>query len=52
MDRNKSAYKLKGIPPVLWINLEADTDRRKHMEDQFTEWEIEDHTRISGIDPS
>lgn len=50
MDRNKSAYKLKGIPPVLWINLEADTDRRKHMEDQFTEWEIEDHTRISGID--
>ncbi len=50
MDRNKSAYKLKGIPPVLWINLEADTDRREHMEDQFTEWEIEDHTRISGID--
>ena len=50
MDRNKSAYKLKGIPPVLWINLEADTDRRKHMEDQFAEWEIEDHTRISGID--
>ena len=50
MDRNKSAHKLKGIPPVLWINLEADTDRRKHMEDQFTEWEIEDHTRISGID--
>ena len=50
MDRNKSAYKLKGIPPVLWINLEADTDRRKHMEDQFVEWEIEDHTRISGID--
>ena len=50
MDRNKSAYKLKGIPPVLWINLEADTDRRKHMEDQFAEWEVEDHTRISGID--
>ena len=50
MDRNKSTHKLKGIPPVLWINLEADTDRRKHMEDQFTEWEIEDHTRISGID--
>lgn len=50
MDKNKSAYKLKGIPPVLWINLDADTERRKHMEDQFAYWEIENHTRIAGID--
>jgi len=50
MDKNKSAYKLKGIPPVLWINLDSDTQRRQHMENQFKYWEIENHTRISGID--
>ena len=50
MERNKSAYKLKGIPPVLWINLDGDEERQKHMEDQFADWEITDHTRISGID--
>mgnify|MGYP001217807435 FL=1 len=50
MERNKSAYKLKGIPPVLWINLDGDEERQKHMEEQFADWEITDHTRISGID--
>ena len=49
-ERNRSASKLKGIPPVLWINLDADVERREHMESQFKDWEIKDHTRISGID--
>lgn len=50
MDKNKSAYKLKNIPPVLWINLDSDNHRRQHMENQFKYWEIENHTRISGVD--
>ena len=49
-ERNRSAHKLKGIPPVLWINLDADVHRREHMESQFRDWEIENHTRIAGID--
>ena len=50
MERNRSASKLKGIPPVLWLNLDADMHRREHMESQFKHWEIENHTRIAGID--
>tara|TARA_Y100001970_G_scaffold291279_1_gene427833 strand:+ start:1590 stop:2402 length:813 start_codon:yes stop_codon:yes gene_type:complete len=50
MDKNKSAYKLAGLPKVLWINLDRFPDRKKYMEDQFNYWNIEDHHRISGID--
>lgn len=50
MDKNKSAYKLKGIPHIYWLNLDADTHRREYMENQFKYWEIENHTRISGYD--
>lgn len=50
MDKNKSAYKLKGIPNIYWLNLDSDLDRRKYMEAQFQYWEIENHTRISGYD--
>ena len=49
-ERNRSASKLKGLPPVLWINLDADVHRREHMETQFKDWEITNHTRIVGID--
>jgi GR25 family glycosyltransferase involved in LPS biosynthesis len=49
-DKNKSAFKLKGLPPVYWLNLDSDTHRREYMEDQFKYWEIENHTRISGYD--
>ena len=49
-DKNKSAFKLKGLPHVYWLNLDADVERRKYMEDQFAYWEIENHTRISGYD--
>ena len=49
-DKNKGAFKLKCMPHIYWINLDADTDRREYMENQFKYWEIEDHTRIEGID--
>ena len=50
LDKNKGAFKLKGMPHIYWINLDADTDRREYMENQFEYWEIENHTRIDGID--
>ncbi len=49
-DKNKSAHKLKGLPKIYWLNLDADTHRRDYMESQFRYWEIENHTRISGFD--
>jgi hypothetical protein len=50
LDKNKSAFKLKGIPHIYWLNLDADVHRREYMEQQFKYWEIENHTRISGFD--
>ena len=50
LDKNKSAYKLKSIPRIYWLNLDSDTHRREYMEKQFNYWEIENHTRISGFD--
>ena len=50
MDKNKSAHKLKGLPPIYCINLDDKTDRWQYMEDQFKYWEIEDYTRISAYD--
>ncbi len=50
MDKNKSVYKLKNLPLVLWLNLDSDLHRREYMESQFKYWEIENHTRISGYD--
>lgn len=50
MDKNKSAYKLDSITPILWLNLDADEHRRQHMESQFDYWQITNHTRISGFD--
>ena len=50
LDKNKSAQKLKGIPHIYWINLDDKEDRAKYMEEQFTYWEIENHTRISAYD--
>jgi hypothetical protein len=50
MDKNKSAFKLKDLPHIYWLNLDADTERREYMENQFKYWEIENHTRISGYD--
>jgi GR25 family glycosyltransferase involved in LPS biosynthesis len=50
MDKNKSAYKLKGLPPIYYLNLDEQPERSKYMEDQFKYWEIENYTRISAYD--
>ena len=50
MDKNKSAFKLKGLPHIYWLNLDSDEDRKEYMENQFKYWEIENHTRIAGYD--
>jgi len=50
MDKNKSTHKLQGLPAIYWLNLDADTDRRFYMEEQFKYWNVNNHTRISGYD--
>ena len=50
MEKNKSVYKLKGLPPIYWLNLDSDEHRRMYMEAQFKYWELDNHTRISGFD--
>ena len=50
MDKNKSTFKLKGLPTIYWLNLDADEDRRFYMEEQFKYWQVENHVRISGYD--
>ena len=50
LDKNKSAHKLQGFTPVLWINCDKDEHRKEFMEDQFEYWNIKNQTRISGID--
>jgi len=50
MDKNKSAYKLKNIAPIYYLNLDGQPDRCEYMENQFKYWEIENHTRISAYD--
>ena len=50
LDKNKSAQKLKGIPHIYWINLDDKTDRAEYMKEQFSYWEVENHTRISAYD--
>lgn len=49
-DKNKAAYKLRGIPRIYYINLDDQTDRKKSIEDQFSYWEIENYERISAHD--
>ena len=50
MDKNKAAFKLKGIPPIYYLNLDGQEDRRIYMENQFKYWEIENYERISAYD--
>jgi len=49
-DKNKSVYKLKGLPPIYCTNLDGQPERWEYMESQFKYWEIENYTRISGYD--
>ena len=39
MDKNKSIYKLKGLPPIYYLNLDGQPERAQYMEDQFKYWE-------------
>ena len=50
MDKNKSAFKLKGLPPIYCINLDDKPERWDYMENQFKYWEIENYERISAHD--
>ena len=50
MDKNKSAYKLKGFPPIYYLNLDGQPERKEYTENQFNYWEIENYTRISAYD--
>ena len=50
MDKNKAAHKLKGLPPIYYINLDEQPERVIYMEAQFKYWDIENYTRISAYD--
>jgi hypothetical protein len=50
MDNNKSFYKLQNLPPIYYINLDDQQNRRQYMEEQFAYWKISDYTRISAHD--
>ena len=50
LEKNKSAYKLQNVPPIYYINLDGEPERKIYMESQFKYWEIEDYTRISAYD--
>jgi GR25 family glycosyltransferase involved in LPS biosynthesis len=50
IDTNKSIYKLSGLHPIYYLNLDGQPERRNYMEKQFKYWGIEDYTRISAYD--
>jgi hypothetical protein len=50
IDKNKSAYKLKNIPPIYYLNLDGQPERKDYMEKQFKYWELENYERISAYD--
>ena len=50
MDKNKSIHKLKGLPPIYYINLDEQPERKESVEKQFEYWDIEKYTRVSAYD--
>lgn len=50
MDKNKSIHKLKGLPPIYYINLDGQPERKESVEKQFEYWDIENYTRVSAYD--
>jgi hypothetical protein len=50
MDKNKSSYKLNGICPIYYLNLDGQPERRLYMEEQFKYWDITNYERISAYD--
>lgn len=49
IDSSTVKKKLKGMGPVLWINLDTETNRQEHMNSLFDEYNIP-NTRISAVD--
>ena len=52
LDKNKSIHKLNYLPPIYYLNLDGQPERRKYLEDHFDYWGIrpDNYTRISGYD--
>jgi len=50
MQTSEQPKKLKGIPPIYYINLDRSIERNRFMIDQFTKWGIKNFNRIAGID--
>ena len=50
LEKNKSTFKLKGIGPIYYLNLDGQPERREFMEDQFKYWEVDNYERISAYD--
>ena len=50
MDKNKAAFKLQGLPPLYYINLDGQPERDEYIKNHLDYWEVEDYTRISGYD--
>ena len=40
--------KLKGLPPIFYLNMDHRTERREHLESEFSKWGITDYTRVSA----
>jgi len=52
VDKNKSIHKLNYLPPIYYLNLDGQPERRKYLEDHFDYWGIrpDNYTRVSGYD--
>ena len=50
MDKNKAAFKLKGIPHLYVINLDDQVSRWAAAESMLSYWEVENYTRVSAYD--
>lgn len=48
-DTSTIKKKLKGMGPILWINLDTEINRQEHMNSLFDEYDIP-NTRISAVD--
>ena len=50
MDKNNAQYKVNGMPPIYYINLDDHTERKEYMESQFKYWGIDNYLRVSAHD--
>ena len=50
VDKNKSIHKLNFLPPIYYLNLDGQPERKEYVENHFAYWGIENYTRISAYD--